>query len=70
LAFILPNSGMQYEVKNLITDMTVWSGISGPIPNVQEMRRKREQARSVPHLDSTDRPEVSGQQRKSSESSA
>jgi hypothetical protein len=57
---------MQYEVKTLITDLTGWSGISGPIPTVQEMRRKREQAQVVPHLDSTDRREVAQQRTKSS----
>jgi hypothetical protein len=43
---------MQYEVKNLITDLTGWAGISGPIPNAAEMRKKRERAREIPHLDS------------------
>jgi hypothetical protein len=36
---------MQNEVKNLITNLTSWSGLSGPIPNADELRKKREQAR-------------------------
>ncbi len=38
---------MQNQVKNLITSLTSWSGLSGPIPNAAEMRRKREQARQA-----------------------
>jgi len=55
---------MQYEVKNLITDLTAWSGISGPIPSVQELQKKREQVQAVSHLDSIDRSEVSQSQEK------
>jgi hypothetical protein len=36
---------MQNQVKNLITNLTSWSGLSGPIPNSEELRKKREQAR-------------------------
>jgi hypothetical protein len=36
---------MQNQVKNLITSLTSWSGLSGPIPNAAELRKKREQAR-------------------------
>jgi hypothetical protein len=36
---------MQYEVKNLISGLASWSGLSGPIPNTEELRKKREQAR-------------------------
>jgi hypothetical protein len=36
---------MQYEVKNLISGITGWSGLSGPIPNGGDLRKKREQAR-------------------------
>ncbi len=36
---------MQPEVKNLIATITSWSGLSGPIPNADELRKKREQAR-------------------------
>ncbi len=42
---------MQYEVKNLITDLTCWAGLSGPIPSAAELRRKREQARRIRLLD-------------------
>ncbi len=50
---------MQYEVKNLIADLPGWSGLSGPIPSIQELRKKKEESKKVPHLDSTDRAEVS-----------
>jgi hypothetical protein len=36
---------MQNQVKNLIANLTSWSGLSGPIPNSEELRKKREQAR-------------------------
>jgi hypothetical protein len=36
---------MQNQMKNLITHLTSWSGLSGPIPNATEMRRKRDGAR-------------------------
>jgi hypothetical protein len=32
-------------MRNLISHVTSWSGLSGPIPNAGEMRRKREEAR-------------------------
>ncbi len=38
---------MQNQVKHLIANLTSWSGLSGPIPNATEMRRKREQARQA-----------------------
>jgi hypothetical protein len=34
---------MQYVVKNLITDLVGRGGISGPIPNITELKAKREQ---------------------------
>ena len=36
---------METQVKNLIAHLTSWSGLSGPIPNAEELRQKREQAR-------------------------
>lgn len=36
---------MQHEVKHLFTEPAVSSGLSGPIPNAAELRKKREQAR-------------------------
>jgi hypothetical protein len=38
---------MQYHVKNIINGLTSWSGLSGPIPNAGELRKKREQARQA-----------------------
>jgi hypothetical protein len=42
---------MQYEVKNLISDLTGRAGITGPIPNMVEERKKKEPVLEVPASD-------------------
>jgi hypothetical protein len=42
---------MQYEVKNLISDITGRAGITGPIPNMVEERKKKEPVLEVPPAD-------------------